>query len=480
MIQKRFLKIAFLLILPLALLSPKVPVSASDEVITVDGNSSEWSGVPVYAESTASETMKITSNSDTIFFMVEGPIQSSMTQILIDSDNNTLTGLQTAPLADWSISGFDMMFQTYVVNNVRMTYLYKYSSGQFIKMSNITNANLKVSLSNDSKTMEVSIPTSLLIGATPDTESLRFAYKNMNPTGGSPSRLPKRGEASIRYLYNPSHNMSPQNFVDHFDSLSDDYWFHEVPIGGKSDSIVPGKGVNGGSCLRLQVNDTDEWVLDGNRSELVLGSAEQLHMYEYEFYTYLPTNDPSPYGFKNDNGGEIITQWHNVPDPDEKWTSPPLALRTAYGYYYLDRLTDAGEMSDDTTMKVPTDAIKNGPMTGSTPLSSTTPLSYESDRGKWVHWRFVIRWDWRPVADGGKGLIEVYKDETLVKSVSGPNTTNDLYGPTFKIGIYKFFAKPNNDHNGYLKDSDGSYVEPWSNVKSRVILYDEVKVREIR
>lgn len=113
---------------------------------------------------------------------------------------------------------------------------------------------------------------------------------------------------------------------------------------------------------------------------------------------------------------------------------------------------------------------KNNPTTGWTDFhwtSGDTPAlgMPEDDYGKWTVFIIHARWDYRPDAEGGDGLFELWKDGVKVVTYNGPVGYNDALGVYFKWGLMKlgWDMVGTEQHvwfdNVRVADSDASYAE---------------------
>lgn len=236
-------------------------------------------------------------------------------------------------------------------------------------------------------------------------------------------------------------------YTDDFESgRLESFWNKEYSNKSYSMNVQDSQVGSGNYALRAELKRTDADVSGSKRSEIALPEEEPLEEHYYSFSTYLPDGGTEDYAEDTDSG-EIIAQWHNVPDPGEEWTCPPLALGTKNGGYYIRRYWDSAEITTTSQMKA------NGD-------NSRHELgSYEADKGQWVDWTFHIKWGWLASQDP---ILEVYKDGELVLDCNGlPNTTNDQVGVYMKVGLYKWDWKDYPDQ---------------SSLNSRVIYFDNIEV----
>lgn len=234
-------------------------------------------------------------------------------------------------------------------------------------------------------------------------------------------------------------------FADSFENGLSEQWYCEMPNNSYSGTVSKRYSIDGYSSLRIELRKSDTQVYDGKRSEISLDANPPLQEYTYSFSILLPKGGEEDYSL-DPTGSEIIAQWHNTPDPGEPWTTPPLALRTFHGHYVLDRCWDDAPITS------------NEQMTQKGQRASYDLGSYENDKGKFINWKFHVKWGW---LDQQHPFLEVYKDDEEILRADGPNTTNDKVGVLMKLGIYKW---------------DWSQTNDTSILTRRVIYYDNVKI----
>jgi hypothetical protein len=201
----------------------------------------------------------------------------------------------------------------------------------------------------------------------------------------------------------------------------------------------------GTRAYRSELRSTDPRVMGSARSELTQPAEPARQEHWYGFSILLPEGGDEDWA--TDSSAEVVAQWHNSPDPAEKDAviSPPLALLTRNGGWELHRWWDERETTNNSLMW---HAGKH----------EETPLgSYEADQGRWTDWAFHVRWGW---AAEQQPMLEVFKNRRPVYRSTGPNTTNDVVGNYFKMGIYKW---------------DWAQGNP-SQTTRRVIYHDEFRV----
>jgi len=180
----------------------------------------------------------------------------------------------------------------------------------------------------------------------------------------------------------------------------------------------------GSPSYRFELRKDDPNVNGSKRSEVALNPEPALDQRTYNYSILLPNGGAEDYAL-DPNGSEIITQWHNTPDPGESWTSPPVAIHTGAYHNNLDHYTlelnwDASPMSSQKSLQ-----------------SAHFDLgSFASDKGKWVDWRVHIKWGWLV---SQHPLIQIDKNGRRIFELKHhPNTTNDKQGVYMKFGIYKW------------------------------------------
>ncbi|NPV90426.1 MAG: hypothetical protein HPY50_06615 [Firmicutes bacterium] len=206
--------------------------------------------------------------------------------------------------------------------------------------------------------------------------------------------------------------------------LNTDEWEREMANNKYSGSVSTDYYAdNGMPGYRFELRRTDPYVENSKRSEVRRSSFETaLEEHTYYFDTYLPAGGDEDFAY-DPTSCEILAQWHNVPDPGEEWTMPPLALQIWNGEYDVCRAWDDAPLStyDSIMEKGNYKEYEVGKIAG--------------DKGKWVHWKFHVKWGWKASQDP---KLEVYKDGVKVLDLNGlPNTMNDQVGVCQKLGIYK-------------------------------------------
>lgn len=157
--------------------SSSITVSGSTTTITINGNLSDWSAVSAIAtaSSQTSTSLKIYSNSTTLYFGIAGSGMSSTDyQIFINSDNNTATGYQDAA---YTSSGADYMIE----------------NGTFYQSTGTAwgwnSASATISVSKNSSVTELSINRSAFASL---NATIKVCYKDI-VSWSAVSKLPASG-----------------------------------------------------------------------------------------------------------------------------------------------------------------------------------------------------------------------------------------------------------------------------------------------
>ncbi|NPV90417.1 MAG: hypothetical protein HPY50_06570 [Firmicutes bacterium] len=224
-------------------------------------------------------------------------------------------------------------------------------------------------------------------------------------------------------------------------------WVKEVANNSYGCTVSDKYLLNNMPALRFELRNTDPIVDGSKRAEIYRKTPESpLEEHTYIFSTLLPTGGDEDFAY-DPKSCDIIAQWHNVPDPGEKWTMPPLMLQVWNREYDVVRVWDDAPLSTDESI------LAKGNM------KEYTVGKIDGDKGRWVTWRFHVKWGW--LASQGPKL-EVYKDGVKVLDLNGlPNTTNDKTGVCQKLGIYK---------------PDWADNPKISVVKKRIVYYNGVSV----
>lgn len=223
-----------------------------------------------------------------------------------------------------------------------------------------------------------------------------------------------------------------------FESGNFSGWYKELCCSHSAVVSTSSPVRDGRYSVKFTLKKTDPDIATSKRAELRHGYVPANSAYTYRFSNFLPTS------FTKDPSMEIVAQWHNVPDYSigEKHPSPPLYLRTMNGRLYLGRRWDPNRLT-----------VNNTPgKGGGTEMLDLGPYQV----GTWTDWKFYVKWSYK-----SDGVVQIWKNGSLIKSIYGPNTYNDAKGPYFKVGIYK---------------PDWKYNPSRSTTTQRVIYYDAVRM----
>lgn len=183
-------------------------------------------------------------------------------------------------------------------------------------------------------------------------------------------------------------------------------------------NIVEHKPFKGNKAARFEIQEDQELVADGVRSEvtIVKGSDGDVGRESwYSFAVYFPSD-----GYEYDIEREIINQWYQD-------TSPATSLRTAKNQIYLE----SGN-SEDTRIEYP-----------------IAPIT--KDVWNTFVFHFIHSYD-------EDGLIEVWHNGVKKLTIHGGNMYDTIL-PKWKIGLYK-----------------AAFKYHTSEVSRRVIYFDNIKV----
>lgn len=262
------------------------------------------------------------------------------------------------------------------------------------------------------------------------TNSENSKISNKITTNNDPSDTKKSSDTDLENntTNNPNSHSSQDDgiivFSDDFEGSLNSVWTREMANNIYSGTFSTNYSISGTRSLRIELRNTDQDINNSKRSEIAILKAEPPNEERiYQFSTLLPSGGEEDFAF-DPEGSEIIAQWHNSPDEGEEWTYPPLALHTFKGQYYLSRAWDDAKITTDQQMESKGNLAKHD-------LGS-----YLEDKGKFVTWKFHIKWGW---LTSQHPFIEVYKNDVkLLELKDMPNTTNDDSGVHFKLGIYKW------------------------------------------
>jgi hypothetical protein len=225
-------------------------------------------------------------------------------------------------------------------------------------------------------------------------------------------------------------------FEETFEGPAPFYKAHNTEFGAAhSFAIVSAPVYRGHKAARFMLKAVDPMISKGTRTEVtVVKNAVQKEMW-YAFAAYFPAD-----GFAYDTEGEIISQWHQLPDTHlgEMPQSPATFLSTRKDRFLLD----TGFNKDQVATEVNQDSrrmLDLGPVTKDTWHAFVFHLvhSFKSD-----------------------GLIEVWHNGTKRLSLTGGNMYNNQAMPKWKLGIYKWKWNQNRT----------------TDTRKRIIYFDNIRV----
>lgn len=217
-------------------------------------------------------------------------------------------------------------------------------------------------------------------------------------------------------------------FESTFETATDlSKWYLESPT-PSSITRVTSPAKYGSYAAKVVLNKTDPDIWDSKRAEMTYNAEKYGPAKSERWYgmsLFLPTS------FIADPCEEILFQWRGVSKVSldgYSMSNPPLSMLTRNGRWLLNI-----KHTDKFT------TIDLGPYV----------------TNEWTDWVMHINWSYE-----SDGLLQIWKNGSLVLDRKGPNTFKDKVGNYFKMGIYKYGWK-----EGYT-----------SNTTQRTVYYDEVKV----
>ncbi|MFV8819473.1 heparin lyase I family protein [Haliea sp. E17] len=141
------------------------------------------------------------------------------------------------------------------------------------------------------------------------------------------------------------------------------------------------------------------------RTEVTIRGAKKKMEFERDYWMGFSIFLPP--GWEVPNKMQLVYQIHRTNDPGETGGQPPFAIYTGTGNWRVTSQAGSDKQVWD-----------------------LNPVM--QDVGRWVDW--VVHY--KP-SKGNSGIVEVWKDGTLVASRRGQTTEDDLVGPYSKWGIYK-------------------------------------------
>ena len=240
---------------------------------------------------------------------------------------------------------------------------------------------------------------------------------------------------------------------------------------------------------RFDVNELGNpkpWRVEGNGNERNVLSTDYKLSGNKSFKSYLPTmvysNPRSELRFNGTNGipkgqdlmktwgvsmaiyvpnnyvpdvnEEIVIQWHGLPDAEDTYINPPVAI-----------LFDGYDIKYKLRYYTGSPSTKDNQVTKKFTAGRVTP-------GKWHYFVVDIHWDYRLK---GNGFVKVYMKKgskpsksNILLDYKGPIASNDAEGPYFKAGIYKPMWK--------LPEAVQNSKK--AGVKSRLLYYEDIRIQK--
>jgi hypothetical protein len=178
-------------------------------------------------------------------------------------------------------------------------------------------------------------------------------------------------------------------------------WNRQYPIAG-AVRLVTAPVRAGSRAARFELNSDDPLQNKSRRTELTTSYPEAVGAGVERWYGFSILIPTAAENVVKD-APEVLAQWHHTGDND----SPPLSIGTRGGQWEVALFNGAG---------------------GTT---NTALGTYQADR--WTDW--VVRVRWTSATDG---LIEIWRDGTLMFSRYGLATNYDNLGVHPKLGIYRW------------------------------------------
>lgn len=240
---------------------------------------------------------------------------------------------------------------------------------------------------------------------------------------------------SVFLVYHVSAQRSKSTFIR--ESFEQEFLNKAWGKEGKEISRSDEKARTGKYSLKIELNRKNAWKsTSGSRAEIKLKpeSTPDVERW-YKFSIFLPED------YETDAASEILAQWHEMPDRHlgETWRSPPISLRVTNGKWEVVVLWAEDELNTNETISG----------------SKTLELG-EVVPGKWTDWVFNIRFSHKE-----DGILKIWKNNVKELDLEGPNYYNDVRGPYFKLGIYKWEWRR------------GKSI---STSKNRVLYFDDIEV----
>ncbi len=295
--------------------------------IIIDGNVEDWENIPITYSATdqAPQTLKLYNTADTLFVLITGNNFLSHNRILLNTDNDTVTGAYYGP---WKQSGFDYMidsnrFLQYTGTNHEFTW-------SFLS---------QVSVVRNDKVVELKIPFSQL-NLPKNNYTLSLGYENINDQTSKESYLPLAGKDLIYYQKNNTAGYPEAIMCKNYGTHNIIYWTRDLQ--SKNVFTVLQKSVSGGNFEDLGILRNDKIVyLDKN---LQPGDKVSYRI-QYKEGNNLSAFSDTIYKTISDDQGRYA-EIHLDGNPDDWDVVPPSATGFVHGTmastcFFNDRATDS-------------------------------------------------------------------------------------------------------------------------------------------
>lgn len=156
-------------------------------IISIDGNASEWLNIPAVAtaSSQATKSLKIASDNNYLYFCIQGNLMKLYYVLYLNTDNNSLTG---SKISYWSNTGCE-----YLIKNGNL-YIYTKNANNKMIWHNLGSAG--ITCSTNSTVNEIRILKSLLKNL---NTNISLGYTDNLGSGSAVSFLPKKGSSLCKY-----------------------------------------------------------------------------------------------------------------------------------------------------------------------------------------------------------------------------------------------------------------------------------------
>lgn len=168
------------------MLAASMTAQAQQTSITVDGQSTDWAGVPALASASGQAAQALTAvvRNDALYFLVQGQQMDSSYNIFINTDNNPATGYQASN--SWSSSGAEFLLSAGT--------LYRSTGagwGWQPVADNGTSTSGSVRVSANASVIEAQIPLAALGLNASTAGAISVGVQNITPAWSISSVLPK-------------------------------------------------------------------------------------------------------------------------------------------------------------------------------------------------------------------------------------------------------------------------------------------------